>query len=107
MMEIWDLVREISLQTKKGHLSVVFHAMPFLGTPQKFSKNFYNDVQQYCINEPKAYRKNYVKNHYKEFQTVMGRIGVIAANPTVAYYLNNYCKHLNISTLEPCRLSPI
>lgn len=107
MMEIWDLVREISLHTEKGRFSAVFHAMPFLGTPQNFSKNFYRDVQQYCINEPKSYRKNYVKDHYKEFYKVMDRIGVIAANPTVAYYLHNYYKNLNISTLEPCRLSPI
>lgn len=107
MMEIRDLVRELSLEIGKWCFSVVFHAMPFLGAPQEISKNFYDAVQQHCVVESKGYRKQYIKAHYKEFDKIMERIGVIAANPTVAYYLRNYCKSLHIFSLEPCWLSSI
>ncbi len=107
MMEIWDLIRELSLQIEKWHFSVVFHAMPFLGAPQKVSHDFDHDVHQHYTSESKLYRKNYIKNHYKEFYETMSKIGIIAANPTVKYYLNNYCKNLSVYTLESFRLSPI
>ena len=107
MMEIWDLIRELSSQIEKWHFSVIFHAMPFLWTPQKVSHDFDYDVYKHYITESKLYRKNYIKNHYKEFNKTMSKIGIIAANPTVGYYLKNYCKKLPVSTLESFRLSPI
>ena len=106
MMEVSDLIRELSLQIEKWHFSVVFHAMPFLGAPQKVSQDFDYDVHQHYTIEPKLYRKNYIKNHYKEFRETMSKIGIIAANPTVKYYLENYCKDFSVSTLESFRLSP-
>lgn len=106
-LEIWDIIRELSLVLSDKSYSVVFHAMPFLWTPISPSWDFEKDVIAYYNSWIDDYRIDYIKNNYKQFNCVLSKINIIAANSTVNYYFNNYLKDTNIFILENYLISPM
>lgn len=102
MMEVWDLLRELSLSFYKTRKFVaIIHAMPFLGTPIKLKK----DINIHCKEilkklDKKSMKYEYIINHYKEVAEVFNKMNVIAANNTVAYYFQHYLKNIEFWTFE-------
>ena len=102
MMEVWDLLREFSLSFYKTRKFVaIIHAMPFLGTPINLKK----DINIHCKErlkklDKKSMKYEYIINHYKEVSEVFDKMKVIAANNTVAYYLQHYLKNIEFWTFE-------
>ncbi len=101
-MEVWDLVRELNEMLKdRLPFSVIFHAMPFLGSPIKPSRDFEHDVLKFCSGRLERFKKNYIIERYKEAKEVLNSINVIANNKTISFYLRNYFDGLKIWDLNP------
>ena len=66
-MEVWDIMKAMSLDYNPLPVVCVLHAMPFLGAPVKYSANFVRDVQKRIQSEQQPYRKEYVLNEYLNF----------------------------------------
>lgn len=101
MMEVWDLLRELSLafiNSKK--FAAIIHAVPFLGTPQNTEKDFASQLTTLLNSTDKASMKyDYISQHSCEVFGVMSRINIIAANKTVKYYMNHFFNNLKVWTL--------
>lgn len=99
-MEVWDLMREIGYHLKGiVKFATIVHAMPFLGAPINPSDNFEYDIKKYVQTEIEDYKKNYILDHYKETQSVLKNISIIANNKTVAFYFKKYFKDMHIYEL--------
>lgn len=91
MMEVWDLMRELSKKLKtKTRLVSVLHGIPFVGSPISSSKNFEKDAILTAQSNIEKSHSEYIFKHYKEARKVFSRLSIIAHNETVAQLFKNY-----------------
>ena len=108
-LEIWDLMRELGQKLAgKYPFATIANAMPFLAAPITVSNNFEKDILTLIESDIPLYRKNYIKEHYKEVDTVLSYTNIIAATQTVKYYLNSYFPKMMVwahSPILPAKIS--
>ena len=102
MMEVWDLLRELSkaFQQQRKFAGII-HAMPFLGTPEKIKDTFDEQLAEVLNsgNLP-AFKYDYITQHSGEAVDVLSAMYIIAANQTVAYYFKHYFPMFDIRVLN-------
>lgn len=107
-MEVWDLMRELSLLLKPEYnYSVIIHAMPFLGAPIHNLGTFEDDIKCLLKSEISQYRKDYITEHYKEAEEVFSRLNIIANNLTVSFYLKHYFSPFRMWILKPSSVTEV
>lgn len=103
-MEAWELVRELNISLRKiTKFATVMHALPFLVAPINPTGDFVKDIYSYLDTnlDLEVYRRKYIINHYKETESVLKDLCIIACNKTVAHYLNRYFADLSVWQLVP------
>jgi glycosyltransferase involved in cell wall biosynthesis len=89
--EIWDLLRALSapLRAVGVRFAVVLHAIPFAYAPARVS-GFYRDAVARLVRDRDPVCLGYGVRRLHGIERALRRVRVIAANPTVSYYLRHY-----------------
>ena len=98
-MEVWDIMKAMSLERGSLPVACVLHAMPFLGAPLQCSPDFVRDVQKRMRSEQQPYRQEYLASEHLNFYRAVGELNLVANNGTVYDYVKNYFPDAEISLL--------
>lgn len=101
-LEIWDLMYELQYTSgREMPVAFVLHAMPFVGAPDSVSASFGNDITSKLNANIPDYRKQYILDNVSTAEKALREMTLIAANKTVAFYVNNYFPGVSCFEYDP------
>jgi glycosyltransferase involved in cell wall biosynthesis len=100
--EIWDLVTDLRrMASDRGvPFGVTVHSVPLVDAPPMPANDFQVEVDARLARESDRRIAAYIERHRDEVGPTLSSIGVIAANRTVAWFLDRYFPGLHAVTLE-------